>query len=122
MLISLLICQSIIYMELNHYEESLKCCNEALRVSNESPEVYYRKSQSIFYNTASTLEDLQNSLNDIETALKMNPNEERYQEHAKSVKQRIEEVKDLYKRVIQSIIETKSFKSEEAVSYSLLQK
>jgi len=122
MLLSLLLCQSIIYMEQSHYEESLKCCNEALKISNEIPEIYYRRSQSVAYNVSSTMEELKNSLNDIETALQINPNEGHYKEHVKLVKQRIAEVQDLNKRIIQSIIESKPTKQEQAVSHQILEK
>eukprot|EP00826_Nyctotherus_ovalis_P016835 TRINITY_DN14905_c0_g1_i1.p2 TRINITY_DN14905_c0_g1~~TRINITY_DN14905_c0_g1_i1.p2 ORF type:complete len:123 (+),score=28.20 TRINITY_DN14905_c0_g1_i1:723-1091(+) len=122
MLLSLLLCQSIVYMELSHFEESLKCCNEALGISKEAPEVYYRKSQAAVYNLSSTLKDLENALSDIEAAIKMSPNKKLYHEHAKLVRQRISEMIELNKRIANSIIEAKPPKSEEAISKPILDK
>jgi phosphoenolpyruvate-protein kinase (PTS system EI component) len=100
----------------------LKCCDEALKISKEAPEIYYRRSQSVAYNTSSNIEDLKNSLNDIETALQISSNEEHYKEHAKLVKQRIAEITDLNKRIIQSIIESKPPKQEQVSAHQILEK
>ena len=106
MLVSLLLLQSIVHMQLSHYEEAIKCCDAALIISSESPEIFYRKSQAILYNSASTVQDLKLALENAEAAIKIRSSETRYQDHLKAVRNRIDEKKEMEKKIVDSVVST----------------
>jgi hypothetical protein len=89
LLVNLLLNQSVTYCRLFHFKEAIRCCDDALRLTTKSANVFYRRSQvpilltnkAIVYNLSSPIPRLLEALKDIETAIAMQPGEDKYQRH-----------------------------------------
>ena len=107
---------------MGHFDEAMKCCNEALKVEKDCSEILYRRSQTILYNLVSNPYDLGNAYKDAEKILNEKPNDERYQDNLKIIKDRINDRIELQKRIIKSIMESTPSKIIENDHKDLLKK
>ena len=70
-LIEILLCLSITFMELRHYEWALCCLNEILNIDENNISALLRRSQCRFYNKASNWDEYALALKDIKQCFKI---------------------------------------------------
>ena len=104
MLVTLLQNEAVLYCKLFHFNEAVRCCNDALKLTKESADIFYRRSQAITYNKCSGYDQLKEAMEDIDTAIRMRPNEEKFKDHKKILIETIKEKIEFEKQEIEKII------------------
>lgn len=95
-------CLAIVYLELGNYEESLRICDENLKINGEKQEILLNKIQAIFYNLCSNSAELENAYN----LLKKLTKNKLISELDIRIREKLYEKQKIEKKVIESVIKS----------------